>query len=44
MRALGGGCCCRQVEEQTGLLLGLLGVLGEALGTPYAELVWCQVS
>ncbi|KAG2490091.1 hypothetical protein HYH03_011397 [Edaphochlamys debaryana] len=30
------------VEEQTGILLHLLGALGELLGTPYAELIWVQ--
>ncbi|PNH10355.1 hypothetical protein TSOC_002937 [Tetrabaena socialis] len=30
------------VEEQTGILLNLLSALGELLGTPYAELLWCQ--
>ncbi|KXZ54085.1 hypothetical protein GPECTOR_5g190 [Gonium pectorale] len=30
------------VEEQTSILVRLLGTLGEVLGTPYAELLWCQ--
>ncbi|GLC46002.1 hypothetical protein PLESTB_001029000 [Pleodorina starrii] len=30
------------VEEQTGILLNLLAALEELLGTPYAELLWCQ--
>ena len=34
---------CAQVVEQTSILLGLLNILGEMLGTPFAELLWCQV-
>lgn len=30
------------VEEQTALLLNLLTALGDVIGTPYAELLWCQ--
>ncbi|PNW78635.1 hypothetical protein CHLRE_09g389000v5 [Chlamydomonas reinhardtii] len=30
------------VVEQTSILLGLLNILGEMLGTPFAELLWCQ--
>ncbi|EFJ44137.1 hypothetical protein VOLCADRAFT_106514 [Volvox carteri f. nagariensis] len=30
------------VEEQTSILLNLLSALGDLLGTPYAELLWCQ--
>lgn len=30
------------VEEQTGMLLQLLAAMSGVLGTPYAELIWCQ--
>lgn len=30
------------VEEQTGILLHLLAAMGDVMGTPYAELLWCQ--
>ncbi|GFR47747.1 hypothetical protein Agub_g9512 [Astrephomene gubernaculifera] len=30
------------VEEQTSILLSLLSALGELMGTPFAELLWCQ--